>query len=252
MDQSSSIGILDILSKLQFKGKMLSPRGQKTVELENAMFTVDYPFSSFTARNYSLTYTKKEMLWYLSADPFNEDILKAAPNWENFRQKDGRWLSNYGVMWFGEQNGFKWVVDSIKADYDTRQAIIPMISKNHLFEGNPDVVCTESISFRVREGRLNMSVNMRSNDGIWGTGNDLPCFWWLWEMVSVATGIPRGVYVHKADSFHVYEKHFIMLEDIVDAGMDDFYEIKYPPITDTEDLLSGKFESPFGKWLQGN
>lgn len=254
MDHKSGIPMLDVFRDVWLTGKEYSPRGQRTVEIENYMFQVQGPFSSFKARHMSLSYLKKEFLWYLSADPYNTDIMEAAPGWERFRQSDGRWFSNYGYYWFNinsseGMSGFDWVVKSLSDDPESRQAVIPMLSKDHLFKGNPDVVCTECISFRIRDGRLNMSVNMRSSDIIWGYGNDLPCFWWLWEMVALALGIPCGFYIHKSDSLHVYEKHYEMIQEIIAQGASGYYHIEYPPITDVQDLLRNQFQSPFGRWL---
>ena len=251
---TTSVSILDAMRFLLTMGADYAPRGMKTIETRNYQFNVDYPFSSFTDRKFDLNYLKKEFLWYLSSNPFNDAILDASKNWLKFRQPDGKWFSNYGQYWFGPhtrdcRSGFDWVFTQLRKDPDSRQAVIPMLQPTHLFDGNPDVVCTAYINFHIRNNKLHMTVRMRSSDIIWGYGNDLPCFWWLHEMMCVALDIEWGTYTHSSDSLHVYERHFEMIHNIVQKGMDEFYRIEYPPITNVNDLLDGNFVTPFGRWL---
>jgi hypothetical protein len=80
---------------------------------------------------------------------------------------------------------------------------------------------------------------MRSQDGIFGMGNDAPAFSFLQEMVLNALrefypGLVYGSYVHFADSFHVYEKHFEMLEKM--TGDDEYITIDCPPISGPDEV----------------
>jgi thymidylate synthase len=140
-----------------------------------------------------------------------------------------------------------WVVQTLIDDPDSRQAIIPMLSKEHLFKGNKDVVCSIGPQFRIVDGKLNIHVKFRSSDAIFGLGTDLPTYWWLWEMVAIELGIGRGIFVFSADSLHIYDYHFGMAEQMIFANLK--YNIYYPPITNVNDLLSGNFKSDFGIWL---
>ena len=246
------MNILEVFRDVH-NGVEQSPRGQLTKEIRNYQWDVDYPFSSFVARSFSMSYLASEFMWYLTGDPFNSDIIRASKNWERFRQPEGNWFSNYGQYWFNAHtrdsaSGFDWVVSQLRKDPDSRQAIIPMLQPKHLFEGNVDIVCTSYINFHIRNDKLHMVVRMRSSDVIWGYGNDIPCFWWLHEMVALELGIGIGTYTHSSDSLHVYEKHFKMLESI--CYKPDFFKINPPPITDNSDLLLGKYESDFGQWLK--
>lgn len=239
---------LQMLKQLRDSPSIIT-RGQEVREIENYRLNVDYPFMSLKSRRLSLSYIRAEFLWYLRANPYDTMITEHAQIWTDLQQPDGAFLSNYGQYWFGEQNGFQWVVDELSRDPNSRRAIIPMIRPVHLYADNKDVVCTMAISFRIRDDRLNMTVHMRSNDAIWGAGNDIPCFWFLREMIAVKLGIEVGDYVHLADSMHVYSRHYDTLNRLCDEGADGYYEVTYPAITDIEDLISFRFESPFGLWL---
>ena len=105
-----------------------------------------------------------------------------------------------------------------------------------------------------------MSVHMRSQDAIYGLGNDIPAFSFVQEMLftylkDVYPGLVLGKYYHAVDSLHVYEKHFGLLDKIVN---DDEYEIIYCPkmrsSAEMEFIRAGKFddipnEFLFAKWL---
>jgi len=185
------------------------------------------------------------MAWYLTGDKWNDMITKSAAMWSELRQPDGSWNSNYGQYWFASPYyGFDWVIGQLLLDKDSRQAVIPMLNTYHLYPGNKDVVCTESISFRIREDKLYMSINMRSQDAMWGMTNDLFCFSILHEMVyvmlrdSLYRDLEMGSYTHKVDSFHVYERHFEMLEKIVEGGQADYYKIYCPEIHDKREVVN--------------
>lgn len=243
---------LSLYKDLRTKGTMTSPRGLKVLEIQDHMFTMGprVRFTSYRARNFNLDYAKFEMLWYLTGDRYNRMITKSASMWELLEVPDGGgWHSNYGQYWFRNEftpdgrSGFDWVVDQLMEDKDTRQAVIPMLSRDHLYIGNKDIVCTESISFRIRDNKLYMSVNMRSQDAMWGFTNDLFCFSILHEMVYMALcdryhGLTMGSYTHKVDSFHVYERHFDMLDQIIEEGQEGHYDVYCPHIYDRTEVFN--------------
>ncbi|MDJ0952539.1 MAG: thymidylate synthase [Acidimicrobiia bacterium] len=260
---------LSVYKDLRTKGELTSPRGQKVLEIQDYMLTMGPRdrFTSYKARKFNLDYAKFEMLWYLTGDPYNDMIMKSASMWEGLRQPDGSWYSNYGQYWFAApQFGFDWAVSMLLEDKDTRQAVIPMLRYSHLFHSNRDIVCTESISFRIRDNRLYMSVNMRSQDAMWGFTNDIFCFSILHEMVYTMLvdkydGLIMGPYTHKVDSFHVYERHFEMLDQIIDEGQDGYYEVYCPMMydkTEVVNLIEFKVEDSdsvnhlFTEWINDN
>lgn len=246
--------VYDILKTLAQAGIFSSPRNSRVLELLYFQGTITDPWSLYPARKYPMDYFKREMQWYLNADPYDQRICEHAKMWGKLVQDNGEIYSNYGYYWFNSESspykisGFDWVVQSILADKDTRQAYIPMLSKVHMFNGNKDVVCTKGIQFRIIENTVSMHVSMRSSDVIFGMGTDLPCFDVLHQMVALATGYPKGAFVFSSDSVHVYERHFEMVNDILKEGRPE--EMLYiPQVDDYKDLLSGEFKSEFGQWL---
>lgn len=226
---------------LENKGKYVSPRGHLVKEIENYGYTLPpyVRFASFLNRRLNIQYIKKEFLWYLRGDKYDISIVEHAKIWKDMINEDGSIYSNYGQYIFDEINQFDNVVNTLKNDKESRRASIIILSKEHLMKGEMDFPCTYSINFRIREDKLNMTVRMRSQDAIYGLGNDAPCFSFIHEMMFNALlpfyqKLQYGDYHHSADSFHIYEKHFPMLKHIV---KDDLYiNIEIPKISGADEV----------------
>lgn len=243
-------------------GKLVSPRGLLIKEIENCTYRLPayVRFPNFKSRKLSTKYCRREILWYLKGDRFDTSICEHAKIWRDIVNKDGSINSNYGQYMFGKINQFDNVIETLKVDPDSRRASIVILNSDHLFAETKDVPCTYAINFRLRDNRLNMSVHMRSQDLIFGMGNDAPAFSIIHEMMFNALKryfpfIEYGEYFHVCDSGHVYEKHFEMLDKIYDG--DDFSVVECPKISgpDEVDFLRALDFSKipedfkFAKWL---
>lgn len=246
-------------------GHEVSPRGLKIIELENYSYTLPpfVRFVSFKSRGLSVDYIKKELLWYLKGDRYDISIAEHASIWKAIMNPDGSFNSNYGQYFFGTQNQFDIVLKTLKADKDSRRASMTLLSVEHLQSETNDVPCTYALNFRIRENQLRMTVHMRSQDAIYGMGNDAPAFSFLHEMMYNALlefypELQYGEYHHVVDSFHVYERHFKMLKEIVEG--DDYVEVSCPKISGPQEvkfLRARKFDNipaefEFTKWLTAN
>ena len=60
-----------------------------------------------------------------------------------------------------------------------------------------------------------MKVLMRSNDGVEATFMNAFAFVMIQKKVADTLGIPVGTYVHRANSFHCYEKDFGLLDQYI-------------------------------------
>lgn len=235
----------DIYKKLSLEGKITSPRGLKVLEIEN--FSYEFPpycrFISFDARKLSIDYIKREFQWYLKGDNQDLSICEHAKLWTKMVTDRGTINSNYGFYIFGGYNQFEYAKNTLIEDKDSRRAAIMILNPSHTTSSDADRPCTYSINFRIRENKLNMTVRMRSQDAIYGMGNDIPSFSFIHEMMWLTLKekypeLEYGNYFHSSDSFHIYEKHFQMLSEIcTDSG----YSIVDCP------KISGKEEVDFLK-----
>lgn len=206
--------VKDIMRLIWEQGRESSPRGQKIKEINFFQGEIINPFSTYPSRKYDMTYYLHEMDWYFRGDPYDLSICKYAKQWGKIVQDDGRIFSNYGYYWYAD-GGLDWVVSTLRSDPDSRQAYIPMLSRDHLFEGNKDVVCTKGILFRIVDNELVMHVAMRSSDVVWGMGTDLLTFHTLHTQIADVLRVPLGKFIFSSDSIHVYERHFDMVKEIV-------------------------------------
>lgn len=221
---ANTVFILIARAMLQ-RGKTRSPRGLKTLELEDAVVTISNPTGpdslvTLPERGLSMDYLRGELKWYLSGSLEVEGIAKHSKFWRALANPDGTVNSNYGYYVWGprgfpklpEQHQFDWCYQRLKEDPSTRKAIINFNQPCHKYEGNKDFVCTVSQIFRIDDaGRLVSKVYMRSNDLIYGFCYDVPFFTLVQRMMAYKLGIPLGRYQHHAESLHVYEKHFGIL-----------------------------------------
>ena len=210
-----------ISKELVKNGDLISPRGLKTIELQHVwleLTNMQKCIVNLKARKINKTYLKNELKWYLSGSLKIDNIKKHSSFWEKLTDSNGTINSNYGnIAFIQKQSGksqFEWCVDSIKKDKNTRQAIINYNQPLHKYESNKDCVCTIAQHFMVRNGKLDTTVFMRSNDLIYGLTYDAPWFCLISKKIAKATGLELGTYRHYAASLHVYERHFKMLYNI--------------------------------------
>lgn len=224
------------LKRLMTVGFEANPRGTKTRELLNYNISVFDPRNriiSFADRKTSLKYLLGEFIWYIGGSNNPAGITPYAKFWDGIKNPDGTVNSNYGHRFFGHdadclvkrddtKRDSQWgtVVDILKKDPDSRQAIMNVHLPKDRWIGNKDIPCTLSLQFFIRENRLLLIVNMRSNDIILGFTNDVFQFTMLQEAMAlelreVYHNLELGAYFHNAGSMHIYDRHFEMANKII-------------------------------------
>jgi len=240
---------------LKVAGHWVQPRGERTLEIENFSYVCQpyIRYNNFAGRNFNLKYLKREMAWYIKADPTDLSIAEHASQWGKIIA-NGKLNSNYGSYWFGRY-GVENIVAILQQDPMSRRAVIPMYGTDidHMDLEAKDVPCTIAIEFRIRHGALNARAIMRSQDILWGMTNDLPTFSFLQEIVAARLKVPMGTLTVAVGSFHVYESRMDMFNNIIIAHTLTQISDPAPKIEHEEALLlSNKTINPnmaFGKWL---
>lgn len=182
------------------------------------MIKPEYCIANFENRPFNFKYLTGEMYWYLLRNNSTEVIDKFSSFWKNIKNPDGTVNSNYGTILLGKQ--MNWVINSLKKDRDTRQAIAYIGGPDFQFEGNKDFVCTQYLLFFIRNNELHMKVQMRSNDIFYGLSYDAPFFSSIQQTVylnllETYPELQLGGYFHFSDNTHYYERHFDLAMDIV-------------------------------------
>lgn len=195
-----------------------------TKEIENMSFVLTNPRSRLILeplRKHSLRYMKKEILWYLHGSSNIDEISKEASIWQKVSDDGHNVNSNYGMKIFRDFTAgkpqFKMVEEELLRDANSRRAIMffNMYNEDYmLMHKTKDFPCTVFSQFTIREGKLNMTTHMRSNDIIFGWSNDVPWFTFLQELMAAKLNIPLGTYTHIAGSEHIYERHYKFLDEV--------------------------------------
>lgn len=235
MNEANRSAFLTLFERTMVAGRRIRPRDSEVVELLDTQITLypEFPFQTFRARAYSCDYFKQEMRWKLGASKMDDSIKQHAKMWESVQNPDGSFNSNYGQYWFGQQMGLMKVVLELIRDKDSRRAAIPMLRDDHLSPETKDTVCTESITFVIRENRLYCSVHMRSSDQIFGLGTDVPTFSVLMMMahgllMEVYPDLQLGTITITATSSHIYERHYRMVERMLEEPASEYGRIRLP------------------------
>lgn len=104
-------------------------------------------------------------------------------------------------------NQFKAAIDMLKKNPDSRRAVVAIYNWMDLYGyGGKNTPCTLNLQFLIRNDKLLMFTNMRSNDAVKGLTNDLIVFTMAQEFVANQLGLKCGSYFHNAASFHLYEE----------------------------------------------
>lgn len=263
INEGGNLDTLIVMYGTVAEGPTIDVRGSKTRDIRDLAVELHMSgppvITNFAARKMNLAYAKQEMLWYLRADKYDDSIEQYATMWKKLKQPGGFYYSNYGqyIFFGGESSQFMYVVETLLHDQNSRRASMVLLNREHLFCENTDLVCTYAINFHISDDALHMTVMMRSNDVIYGFTNDVFCFSCLYELMYkvLKRSLPelhRGTYTHFTNSMHVYERHFDMIERIVDEGT-DAYEPRLVPELDPDEALeivmsNGAFTGPPGSW----
>ena len=158
-------------------------------------------------RNWSLEYAEAEWQWYLSGDrniaKLGKLYGKVPAIWKRMADDDGNVNSNYGWQW-KRNNQLELVIQMLKDNPETRQAAVSIYDAKEWDKYTFDTPCTYAVQFTILNGKLNMSVVMRSNDLWYGFCNDQYQFSCLQLLVAQKTGYDVGTYYHFAHNLHLY------------------------------------------------
>ena len=189
---------IEMLKAVDTEGETISPsdvslnRSFGTKELTNVQVKIDN-YQQLLLNQDEVTYLEKELDWFLdwnekpiyhvaelSHIPKTEQQKKLPVGSQSKILKElGKKLlgcvnragpnSNYGEMCLRLKNHIgitqlEWVVEKLKKDPSSRQAVAFYNSPNYQYWSNDDFVCTLTQMFNIKDNKLNTTVNIRSND----------------------------------------------------------------------------------------
>jgi thymidylate synthase len=157
-----------------------------------------------------------EALWMLAGSNrvapvawYNSNIANYSDNGNEFSGAYGfRWRRTFGLDQIMECYGL------LKSEPETRRAVIAMWDPGQdLHVSSKDIPCNTHIYFRIKGGALEMTVMCRSNDMVWGAyGANAVHFSMLHELMANGLGIRLGKMYQFSNNFHIYEKHWPLMD----------------------------------------
>ena len=211
-----------LINELHDQNFVTDKSGVKTIEIVNASFIADEA-AIFGTPNQD--YIERELKWYRSMSRNVNDIPGGTPEiWKMVADKNGMINSNYGWCIYSEENGYQFakvVEELVKSPLSRRATMIytrPSMHEDYNKNGMSDFMCTNTVQYFIRKGKLHASVYMRSNDAVFGYKNDYAWQKYVQEQVLEAINGKRSTVYDIGDLFwnvsslHVYERHFKLVE----------------------------------------
>lgn len=215
-----------------------APRGMKIRESLGVQFKITNPRDRIPYvkdRKFSIAYMVAELIWYLTANDKTDWIAEYSKFWRSISDDGVTANSAYGARIFKPHprvaqtvdptwTQWQYLVNELVSDEDSRRAVMHIRSPQDSVMAKLDVPCTLTLQFFLRDDKVHQVTVMRSSDLILGLAYDVPAFTIFQELLAIQLterlGRPIGLgdYVHTSNSLHIYERHFEMVEKILDNG----------------------------------
>lgn len=199
--------------------------GCKTIEIIGASFLADEP-AIFGKPNQE--YIDAELEWYESQSTNITDIYpegdKEPPQaWQYTANIHGEINSNYGhLIWSKKYHKqYDRVLKELMKNPDSRRASMvyqrPSIWLEYKEQGKNDFICTNAVTYYIRDDALHCVVQMRSNDVIFGYRNDHAWQEHVLDMLRddlyyQGHNLEKGNIHWQVQNLHVYERHFHLVK----------------------------------------
>lgn len=194
--------------------------GQKTIELVGASFLADEPAIFGTVNQ---DYVDSELRWYESEstniNDIYDDVNKEPPQaWQYSANTHGEINSNYGYLIWNDKFHCQYerAFQELDDNPDTRRATMiytrPDIWTEYNNNGKNDFICTNAVTYYIRNDELQAVVQMRSNDVVFGYKNDYAWQQYVLEMLANDLNIQPGFITWQVQNLHVYERHFHLVK----------------------------------------
>ena len=151
-----------------------------------------------------------ELLWYLSKKKELDFISYYIPHYKDESEDDKTVYGGYGPRIFNlrdEIDQMKNILSLLRNRPSSRKAVIQIFDGLDLVDDHPELPCTGTLQFLIRNNQLHMFTSMRSNDAFLGLSHDVFAFTMIQEIVARSLNVDLGIYTHAVGSLHLYDKH---------------------------------------------
>ena len=192
------------------------------------VYDVGKEFPMITLRNNSQTVKKAidEILWIWQKKSNKVKELNTHI-WDQWAGKDGTIGKAYGYQLakkyeFKTKEGLKkmdqvdYVLYLIKNDPASRRIITNIFNHEDLKEMNLEP-CAYGTQWLVKEGKLHLILNQRSQDMLAANGWNTMQYAALLCMFAQVSGLEVGTLTHNIGDCHIYDRHIPLIQKLIDA-----------------------------------
>ncbi len=209
--RNANWGLPVMINEMVYSGFKQESRNGPTLELDGVT-VIEYThplerqiFCPLRDENPFFNYL--EGLWMLAGRNDVEFLSKIVGRMATFSDDGKTFNAAYGYR-MRHHFGFdqlKEVVNQLKSNHDTRQAVIQLWTPEDLNKITKDKACNTQLTFKIRDKKLHLTVFNRSNDLIWGAlGANKSHFSMIQEAVAAMVGVNVGHYYQVSNCMHVY------------------------------------------------
>lgn len=211
--RNASFATVDCFRDLIDHGVAVNVRGQNIRELRNRLTVLSHPQERclfVPHRGNNVIATLAETLWVMAGRADVDWLSTFLPRAIDFSDDGVSWRGGYGPR-LRHWNGVDQVAQVrrlLLEEQTTRRAVMSIFDPGQDFISSKDIPCNNWLHWLVRDGRLNLTIAVRSNDLMWGFSG-INSFEWsvLQEMMAHWVGAEVGDATYLASSLHLYEHH---------------------------------------------
>lgn len=247
-----------VLSDLLDYADEVGSRNGRVKELLNPQIVLNQPWRREVicpGRGANIFAQIAETCWVLAGRNDIEWLSAYLPRAADYSDDGKTWRGGYGPRirdgHFGVDQ-LRHVVDTLKNDSLSRRAVIAIYDPTVDTSPGKDIPCNDFLQFLNRNGKLHLTVTVRSNDVMWGWSG-INAFEWsvLQEIVASLLRISVGPLTFNIGSLHLYEPHWKKARKIVrlntDCSVGITEELRFntnkviTTLDDVDDLLASFF-----------
>lgn len=197
-------------------------------------YNVEKEFPMITLRNNSATVKRAidEILWIWQKKSNKVNELNSHI-WDQWTGEDGTIGKAYGYQ-FGKKYQFKtkegikemdqvdFVLNLLKNDSSSRRIVTNLFVHEDLKDMNLEP-CAYSTQWLVKEQKLHLILNQRSQDMLAANGWNTMQYAALLCMFAQVSGLKVGTLTHNIGDCHIYDRHIPLVEKLINAKSMDVH-----------------------------
>ena len=232
----------DLVSLVHHHGKMVTPRGKENRELRPVTMTT-YRWGALKKASVNYRLACAEAMAYVCGWDDVGWLAYFRPGIAQFSDDGKTFYGAYGARMLDQLGR---VIDMLREDPDSRQAVIGIWEARDSGVKSKDLPCNTQLLLKVRDAQLNLMVIRRSSDLVWGVPYDHHCFWALAHTIANCLNIHVNALNEVIDSLHVYSPSagFYDADRIDEARRGEHCDVPHPwPVFRTLSLYRQHFAS---------